>query len=376
MAKTLALPKDQLVKQALTQMQKSLADNTWTDRQKLALTCRILFENGHDSGLAGQITARGPQPGTYYTQQLGLGFDEITASNLLLVNEDLEVLEGHGMANPANRFHSWVYRARPDVNCIIHTHPTHVAALSMLEVPLQISHMDLCPLYDDCAFLEGWPGVPVGHFGFVDGPAMASVDWARLKVIGKGGHGAEPQGSVDPILAAAHIITALQTVVSRNVDPLDMGVVTVGSIHGGNAPNVVPESVELKLTARAFKPEVREILNQRIPAIARAQAESFGATAEVLYLPGYPAVLNHEAETELARSVARDTFGDARVDAGFRPRTASEDFAFMLLKRPGSYVFVGNGDGASLHSPYYDFNDAILAPSATYWVRLAERFLA
>lgn len=163
MAKTLALPKDQLVKQALTQMQNTLADNTWTDRQKLALTCRILFENGHDSGLAGQITARGPTPGTYYTQQLGLGFDEITASNLLLVNEDLEVLEGHGMPNPANRFHSWVYRGRPDVNCIIHTHPTHIAALSMLEVPLQVSHMDLCPLYEDCAFLEAWPGVPVGN---------------------------------------------------------------------------------------------------------------------------------------------------------------------------------------------------------------------
>lgn len=163
MAKTLALPKDQLVKQALTQMQNTLADNTWTDRQKLALTCRILFENGHDSGLAGQITARGPQPGTYYTQQLGLGFDEISASNLLLVNEDLEVLEGHGMPNPANRFHSWVYRARPDVNCIIHTHPTHVAALSMIEVPLAVSHMDLCPLYEDCAFLEAWPGVPVGN---------------------------------------------------------------------------------------------------------------------------------------------------------------------------------------------------------------------
>lgn len=163
MAKTLALPKDQLVKQALTQMQNTLADNTWTDRQKLALTCRILFENGHDSGLAGQITARGPTPGTYYTQQLGLGFDEITASNLLLVNEDLEVLEGHGMPNPANRFHSWVYRGRPDVNCIIHTHPTHIAALSMLEVPLQVSHMDLCPLYEDCALLEAWPGVPVGN---------------------------------------------------------------------------------------------------------------------------------------------------------------------------------------------------------------------
>ncbi|MFI8615396.1 M20 aminoacylase family protein [Acidovorax sp. NPDC077693] len=224
--------------------------------------------------------------------------------------------------------------------------------------------------------LHNWPCVGAGHFGCVTGPAMASVDQITITVRGKGGHGAAPHETVDPVVASAHIITALQTVVSRNVDPLDMGVVTVGSIHGGNAPNVVPESVELKLTARAFKPEVREVLKERIPAIARAQAESFGATADTLYRPGYPAVLNHEAETELARSVAIDTFGAARVDAGFRPRTASEDFAFMLLKRPGSYVFVGNGDGASLHSPYYDFNDAILAPSATYWVRLAERFLA
>jgi len=163
MAKTLTHSKDQLVQKALAQMQGSLADNTWTVQEKLALTCRILFDHGHDSGLAGQISARGPQPGTFYTQQLGLGFDEISASNLLLVNEDLDVLEGQGMPNPANRFHSWVYRARPDVNCIIHTHPTYVAALSMLEVPLVVSHMDLCPLYDDCAFLEAWPGVPVGN---------------------------------------------------------------------------------------------------------------------------------------------------------------------------------------------------------------------
>ncbi len=224
--------------------------------------------------------------------------------------------------------------------------------------------------------LHNWPCVGAGHFGCVTGPAMASVDQITITVRGKGGHGAAPHETVDPVVASAHIITALQTVVSRNVDPLDMGVVTVGSIHGGNAPNVVPESVELKLTARAFKPEVRAVLKDRIPAIARAQAESFGASAEVDYRPGYPAVLNHETETALARSVAVDTFGAARVEAGFRPRTASEDFAFMLLKRPGSYVFVGNGDGASLHSPYYDFNDAILAPSATYWVRLAERFLA
>jgi len=163
MATTLELSKEHLISQSTAKMDTTLKDNTWTIRQKLALTCRILFDNGHDSGLAGQITARGEQPGTFYTQQLGLGFDEITASNLLLVNEDLEVLEGHGMPNPANRFHTWVYRARPDVQCIIHTHPTHIAALSMLEVPLAVSHMDLCPLYDDCAFLKDWPGVPVGN---------------------------------------------------------------------------------------------------------------------------------------------------------------------------------------------------------------------
>jgi L-fuculose-phosphate aldolase len=149
--------------QAQARMRTHLAESGWTTRQKLALTCRILFDAGHDSGLAGQITARAEEPGTYYTQQLGLGFDEITEDNLLLVDEDLQVLDGSGMANPANRFHSWIYRARPDVQCIVHTHPFHVAALSMLEVPLVVSQMDIAPLYDDCAFLPAWPGVPVGN---------------------------------------------------------------------------------------------------------------------------------------------------------------------------------------------------------------------
>lgn len=160
---TMTASKDELVKRADMQMKSALDDSTWSARQKLALTCRILFEGGHDSGLAGQITCRGEQPGTYYTQRLGLGFDEISAGNLLLVDEDLTVLQGAGMPNPANRFHSWVYRARPDVTCIIHTHPLHIAALSMLEVPLEISHMDTCPLFEDCAFLKDWPGVPVGN---------------------------------------------------------------------------------------------------------------------------------------------------------------------------------------------------------------------
>ncbi|MEV4743573.1 aldolase [Streptomyces sp. NPDC049555] len=163
MADTLATAKPELVALAHRRMRESIPDNDWTPRQKLALTCRILFDGGHDSGLAGQITTRAEQPGTYWTQRLGLGFDEVGEDNLLLVDEDLNVLEGSGMANPANRFHSWVYRARPDVNCIIHTHPLHVSALSMLETPLVVSHMDTTPLFEDCAFLENWPGIPVGN---------------------------------------------------------------------------------------------------------------------------------------------------------------------------------------------------------------------
>ncbi|MDH6576165.1 aldolase [Kitasatospora sp. MAP5-34] len=163
MADTLGATKAELVQLAHRRMRSEIPDNTWTAREKLALTCRILFDAGHDSGLAGQITMRAEAPGTYWTQRLGLGFDEVTDANLLLVDEDLNVLEGDGMANPANRFHSWVYRARPDVNCVIHTHPLHVSALSMLEKPLVVSHMDLSPLYDDCAFLADWPGIPVGN---------------------------------------------------------------------------------------------------------------------------------------------------------------------------------------------------------------------
>ena len=160
---TMHLGKDELIARAQAEMQRQFDTPQWSLRERLALTCRILFDGGHDSGLAGQITARTPEPGRYYTQRLGLGFDEITASNLLVVDEDLRVQEGGGMPNPANRFHSWIYRARPDVNCIIHTHPLHVASLSMLEVPLEVSHMDNCTLYDDVAFLKDWPGVPVGN---------------------------------------------------------------------------------------------------------------------------------------------------------------------------------------------------------------------
>jgi L-fuculose-phosphate aldolase len=134
----------------------------YTVQQKLAITCRLLAHEGHGSGIAGQITARGAQPGTFWTQRLGLGLEEITASNLILVDDNLDVLQGSGIPNPANRFHLWIYRARPEVNCIIHTHPFYCSALGMIGTPLAVSHMDATALYEDCAFLARWPGVPFG----------------------------------------------------------------------------------------------------------------------------------------------------------------------------------------------------------------------
>ncbi|QRY70667.1 amidohydrolase (plasmid) [Ensifer sp. PDNC004] len=224
--------------------------------------------------------------------------------------------------------------------------------------------------------LHNWPGVATGRFGFVEGPAMASVDQANITVVGKGGHGAEPHLTVDPVLATASLITALQSLVSRNVDPQHMAVVTVGSIRGGQASNVIPESVSLKLTLRAFNDDVRRLLGERVQALARAQAESFGARAEIDYRLGFPALVNHAAETDFARDVALKALGPDAIISDFKPRTASEDFAFFLEEKAGNYAFVGNGDSAALHSAEYDFNDAIIAPAARYWVRLVETFLA
>lgn len=163
MATTLSMTKDELLDRATEQMRQHLTIPNWSTTEKVALTAQVLFSQGHDSGLSGQITARIDSSPNFVTQRLGLGFDEIRVSNLLVVDEDLNVLHGEGMPNPANRFHAWIYRARPDVRCVVHTHPVHASALSMLECPLEISHMDTCVLYGDVAFLERWPGVPIGN---------------------------------------------------------------------------------------------------------------------------------------------------------------------------------------------------------------------
>jgi L-fuculose-phosphate aldolase len=180
MADTLEMSKAELVAYAERRLEAEVSEASYTDLQKLALTCRILFDGGHDSGLAGQITCRTEDREGFYTQRLGFGFDEITPSNLLRVDEDLNVVNGTGIPNPANRFHTWIYRARPEINCIIHTHPPHISALSMLEVPMAISHMDTSPLFNDCAFLEKWPGIPIGN---EEGEIISSALGAKRAIL-------------------------------------------------------------------------------------------------------------------------------------------------------------------------------------------------
>jgi L-fuculose-phosphate aldolase len=162
MAQTRHKPKTDFDARATAEMERHLLTPTWTVREKLALSCRMLAREEHGSALAGQITARGDDPGTMWTARFGLGLEEIRASDFLLVDGDLKVIEGNGMPNPSNRFHLWIYRKRPDVQSIMHTHPPHVSALSMIGVPLKAAHMDTSMFYEDCAYLDHWPGPPIG----------------------------------------------------------------------------------------------------------------------------------------------------------------------------------------------------------------------
>lgn len=229
--------------------------------------------------------------------------------------------------------------------------------------------------------LHNMPGFPVGKLGFKEGPFMASSDSVTVTVTGRGGHGSAPQLAADPVVAAAHIIVALQTIVSRNVDPRDMAVVSVGAIHGGDAPNVIPDSVLLRLTVRAYRPEVRAMLRERITELVQAQAATLGVRAEVDYHWRYPALVNDAASTRFARQVALDWLGEDGLLPPLQPLTGSEDFSFMLEQVPGSYLIVGNGEGehhatggCMVHNPGYDFNDAILPVAASYWVQLVGAF--
>ncbi len=223
------------------------------------------------------------------------------------------------------------------------------------------------------------PGAQPGTFLFRKGPFMAAGDQVSIAIEGVGGHAARPHLSVDPVVVTASIVMALQTIVARNVDPAQPAVVTVGSMHAGTVNNVIPSRATLELSVRSFDPKVRELLKRRIKELVESQAASYGATATVKYLEGYPVVVNSDAETEFAIQVARELVGEQNVVAHADLLMGSEDFAFMLQQRPGSFLRLGNGageDGCMVHNPHYDFNDKNLPVGAAYWARLVERFLA
>jgi hippurate hydrolase len=227
--------------------------------------------------------------------------------------------------------------------------------------------------------MHNMPGLREGQFAAVPGYAMASADTCYIKVRGTGGHGAMPHHAVDTVVAASSIVMALQTIVSRNVNPLHTGIISVGAFHSGDAPNVIPGEAELRLTVRAFRPDVRDLLEKRITEIAQTQAAVYGATAEVNYVRQFPVLNNHSAQTAFCQQVIRDGLGEDGLHAQAEPVSASEDFAFFLERVPGCYVNIGNGigsvGGCMVHNAGYDFNDRVLSTGATYWVKLAEAYL-
>nr|WP_234889166.1 M20 aminoacylase family protein [Agrobacterium vitis] len=223
--------------------------------------------------------------------------------------------------------------------------------------------------------LHNDPGIAFGHFAFREGPIMASVDECKITVIGRGGHGAEPQSTSDPIVAGASIVMALQTIASRNIHPLDPVVVTVGAFHAGAASNVIPERADMVLTIRSFDDHVRDELENRVRAIAEGQAASYGMTVEIDYERGYPATVNHKAETDYVRDLARRFAGEGKVFDMPRPTMGGEDFAYMLQEKPGTYFFLGTKrteNDPPLHHPRYDFNDDIIPTGTAFWVDLVE----
>ena len=227
--------------------------------------------------------------------------------------------------------------------------------------------------------LHNDPNLPLGQFALRDGPIMAAVDEARITLHGRGGHGAEPENTADPIVAGASIVMALQTIVSRNIQAFDPAVITVGSFHGGSASNIIPNEVELVVGIRSFDPTTRDFIEKRITEIANFQAESFSMTASVDYERSYDATVNHTAETNFLRTQAVQFAGVENVTDLDQPLMGSEDFTYMLQACPGCYFFIGTAstsDASSLHHPGYDFNDEILPVGAGFWTRLTEAFLA
>ena len=245
------------------------------------------------------------------------------------------------------------------------------------EIMVQEGLFERFPM-DQVFGMHNWPSHPAGEFLWRVGPIMAAVGTLDITVRGRGAHGAYPHRGADPIVAAAHIVTALQSVVGRNVDPLDNAVVTIGHISGGHASNVIPETVVMRGTVRWLTPAVGDLLERSILRVVRGTAEACGATADIVFTRSYPATVNDADATAHARQAAEAVAGAQRVSQMPQPTMGGEDFSFMLNAKQGSYIMLGGARGENdpqVHHPRYDFNDDILPVGASYWATLAEQLL-
>jgi hippurate hydrolase len=234
--------------------------------------------------------------------------------------------------------------------------------------------------------MHNWPGIPVGRFGVVAGPMMASSNEFRVVVKGKGAHAAQPHRGIDPVMVAVQVAQSWQTIISREKNPLDTAVLSITQIHAGSATNIIPDEAVMVGTVRTFTTGVLDLIERRMEEIAKGVAAGFNAGIEFEFHRNYPPLVNHAAQTAFAVEAMKAVVGDANVDANVEPTMGAEDFAFMLQEKPGCYVFIGNGEGdhrstghglgpCQLHNASYDFNDQLLPIGASYWVRLAEMSL-
>jgi hippurate hydrolase len=224
--------------------------------------------------------------------------------------------------------------------------------------------------------MHNGPGIPIGAFATRPGPIMAATEHITIKIEGVGGHAARPHKCIDTVMVGAQLVTALQSIVSRNVDPLESAVISICEFHAGNADNVIPQTASLRGTARSLTPEVRDLLEKRVREVCAGIAQVTGARIDLDYERSYPVVVNHAAQTELAARVAGEIAGEANVNTDMTPIMGAEDFSYMLEARPGAFVFIGNGDSAGLHHPSYNFNDDAIVFGTSYWIKLVETSLA
>ena len=248
------------------------------------------------------------------------------------------------------------------------------------ELMLKEGLFDKFPM-DSVYGLHNWPGMAAGYFGIGTGPMMASADFFDLTIIGRGGHAAMPEHCIDPIIVASHVISALQTIPSRNTHPVDSVVISVTKIHAGDAYNIIPDSVGINGTVRTFLQETQSELQSSILRIVEGVCNAFGAKCELNYMKGYPATINSINESEISEKAAIDLVGREKIQRNPIPSMVTEDFSYMLQAKPGCYVWLGTGTGKGdpgcmLHSSNYDFNDDVLPTGVGYWVKLVENELS